>query len=228
MTEEQWLTSTDVHGMLQFYHSTWRDRYEETKRMGSANRLFRLFAAGCARQIYTDPKEAALISEVEDLCDEGHVSDIFDVFRFRAKYVLLAQLTLSSAFASAMQFATSTRSSILQTELPGSYKIDILRQIFGNPFNVSLCRQSGNQLGTDSTEFDCDCRWFDGDPYRIALSLYKERDARSGLMDNVKLLVLADALEEAGCAKDSILSALRTPGRYCRGFWPVDEVLKKR
>ena len=39
------------------------------------------------------------------------------------------------------------------------------------------------------------------------------------------LLVLADALEDAGCADDSMVAHLRTPGPHVRGCWVVDQLL---
>jgi hypothetical protein len=42
-----------------------------------------------------------------------------------------------------------------------------------------------------------------------------------------RLAVLADALEEAGCADADILSHLRGPGPHVRGCWVVDLLLGK-
>lgn len=51
--------------------------------------------------------------------------------------------------------------------------------------------------------------------------------ARSGHLDPARLAVLADALEEAGCTGDGILSHLRSPGPHVRGCWVVDLILDK-
>lgn len=42
-----------------------------------------------------------------------------------------------------------------------------------------------------------------------------------------RLPVLADALEDAGCASDDILTHLRGPGPHVRGCWVVDRLLGK-
>ena len=42
-----------------------------------------------------------------------------------------------------------------------------------------------------------------------------------------RLPLLADALEEAGCADADILSHCRTPGEHVRGCWVVDLLLGK-
>jgi len=42
------------------------------------------------------------------------------------------------------------------------------------------------------------------------------------------LAILADALEEAGCADTDILDHLRGPGPHVRGCWAVDLILGKQ
>jgi len=42
-----------------------------------------------------------------------------------------------------------------------------------------------------------------------------------------RLPILADALEDAGCANDALLAHLRSPGRHVRGCWALDLVLGK-
>jgi hypothetical protein len=46
-------------------------------------------------------------------------------------------------------------------------------------------------------------------------------------LDPERLAVLADALEEAGCAEADVLAHLRSPEEHVRGCWPVDWVLGK-
>src|SRR5262249_55305243 len=43
-----------------------------------------------------------------------------------------------------------------------------------------------------------------------------------------RLPVLADALEEAGCADADVLSHLRRPGPHVRGCWALDLLLAKK
>jgi len=40
--------------------------------------------------------------------------------------------------------------------------------------------------------------------------------------------ILADALEDAGCADDVLLSHLRGPGPHVRGCWVLDLLLGKQ
>ena len=40
--------------------------------------------------------------------------------------------------------------------------------------------------------------------------------------------LLADALEDAGCADEQILSHFRQPGEHVRGCWALDLLLGKK
>ena len=40
-------------------------------------------------------------------------------------------------------------------------------------------------------------------------------------------MILADALEEAGCTNEDMLAHLRSPGLHVRGCWVVDLLLGK-
>jgi hypothetical protein len=89
-----------------------------------------------------------------------------------------------------------------------------LRDIFGNPFRpVSLAHSV--------------LAWNDATVVRLAQAAYDEREMPEGTLDNGRLAVLADALEEAGCMDPDILSHCRSGGEHVRGCWVVDFVLGK-
>jgi hypothetical protein len=48
------------------------------------------------------------------------------------------------------------------------------------------------------------------------------------MLDRVRLAVLADALEEAGCADANLLGHLRGPGPHVRGCFALDLLLGKQ
>jgi hypothetical protein len=86
-----------------------------------------------------------------------------------------------------------------------------LRCIFGNPFRpVSLPPA-----------------WLTPAVLKLAQAAYDNRLLPAGHLDNTRLAVLADALEEAGCTGPDILSHLREPKDHVRGCWVVDLVLGK-
>jgi hypothetical protein len=62
--------------------------------------------------------------------------------------------------------------------------------------------------------------WNDGTAGKVAQRIYEGRA-------HADLPILADALEEAGCDDEGILSHLRGPGPHVRGCWAVDLLLAK-
>jgi hypothetical protein len=86
-----------------------------------------------------------------------------------------------------------------------------LRDIFGNPFHpVSI-----------------NAAWLTPTVTSLATADYDERALPSGELDAVRLAVLADALEEAGCDSADMLTHLRATGPHVRGCWVVDLLLAK-
>jgi hypothetical protein len=62
---------------------------------------------------------------------------------------------------------------------------------------------------------------------RLAQAAYEDRHLPAGTLDDTRLLILADALEEAGCSDAAILGHLRGPGPHVRGCWVLDLILGK-
>jgi hypothetical protein len=89
-------------------------------------------------------------------------------------------------------------------ERPWAEYADILRDIFGNPFQPA-------QL---------DRGWLTPEVVSLAQIIYEQRAFH--LMSAV-----ADALAEAGCSNDEILSHCRRPACHVRGCWVVDLILNK-
>jgi hypothetical protein len=69
--------------------------------------------------------------------------------------------------------------------------------------------------------------WNDAAAVRLAQATYQERHMPEGTLENGRLAVLADALEEAGCTDAEILGHLRGPWPHVRGCWVVDLLLGK-
>lgn len=83
--------------------------------------------------------------------------------------------------------------------------VELVREIFGNPFRPT---------GLDPRWLD----WKENTVGRMARVIYRKRCFRN-------LPILADALEEAGCGDDAILTHCRTPVDHARGCWVVDLLL---
>jgi hypothetical protein len=89
--------------------------------------------------------------------------------------------------------------------------IFLLRCIFGNPFRPVVLDPS----------------WRTPTVTPLAQAAYDERILPAGTLDQDRLAVLADALEDAGCNNADILSHLRGPGPHLRGCWVIDLLLGK-
>src|SRR5262249_40905280 len=83
----------------------------------------------------------------------------------------------------------------------------LLRDVFGSPSRPVAADPAGLAGGG-------------GTPRKLAEAIYDKRRFRD-------LPILADALEEAGCAEAALLDHLRGPGPHARGCWPVDLLLGK-
>ena len=92
---------------------------------------------------------------------------------------------------------------------------DLLRDLFGNPFR--------------SVTLSPSCfLWNDAAVVRLAQTAYEQRILPAGTLDNARLLILADALEEAGCTDEQILTHLRGGDEHYRGCWVLDCLLGKQ
>ena len=70
--------------------------------------------------------------------------------------------------------------------------------------------------------------WNNGTVAKLATAIYEERELPSGALDNGRLCILADALEESGCHDAEILTHCRgLRSVHVRGCWVVDLLLGK-
>ncbi len=83
----------------------------------------------------------------------------------------------------------------------------LLHELFGNPFRRVVLDPAW-------------LRWTDGTVPKMAQAIYDERDFD-------RLPILADALEEAGCADAAILGHCRFPAEHVRGCWLLDLILDR-
>jgi len=72
-----------------------------------------------------------------------------------------------------------------------------------------------------------DLAWVTVTARSLAEAAYQERQLPGGTLDPMRLAVLADALEEAGCTDLEILGHLRGPGPHVRGCFVIDALLGK-
>jgi hypothetical protein len=91
----------------------------------------------------------------------------------------------------------------------------VLREIAGNPFLEISAEPAW-------------LAWNSGCVVKLAEAIYQERELPTGSLDNALLAILADALEDAGCANQDILGHCREQGGvHVRGCWVIDVLLGK-
>jgi hypothetical protein len=236
MTEAEWLTSEDSHSLL--YSAR------------GSERKFRLFACACCRRAWhwlSDPRSQAAVTAAEGFADgqvtiaqlawarrgaQDRVAELeegwhepgfqFDVSeppehpaaegaaeaansepRIAA---LNARNYVAQAFASVGEGPSS--SGVLDASRATSERREqsaLLRDIFVNPFRHPAFNP----------------RWRTTQVVALAQAAYDERALPGGNLDGTLLMVLADALEEAG-ADRALLDHLRGPGPHVRGCWVLD------
>jgi hypothetical protein len=89
----------------------------------------------------------------------------------------------------------------------------LVRDIFANPFRPTPAVGPARLA------------WNDGTVVKLAQAAYDDRDLPAGTLDNIRLAVLADALEEAGLQDAGLLAHLRSAGPHVRGCFALDAVL---
>jgi hypothetical protein len=231
MTEADWLAASDPQPMLAFLHT----------RGGTSERKLRLFAVACCRRVLHElrderSREALVVAEryADGLATEGELDDAAtaacEVCEEEAGWASPdagepedtgRPLTYSaSAYTAAIPvgwwgaapaFVEPYYIILDRTPDKESERVTqaaLLRCIVGNPVRPAP------SLASAVLAFD------GGTVPRLAAAIYEDRAFG-------RLPVLADALEDAGCAEPGILGHCRAGGEHVRGCWVVDLVLSK-
>jgi mannitol/fructose-specific phosphotransferase system IIA component (Ntr-type) len=234
MTRQQWLTCTNPREMMLVLESCGRLTERKARLLGVA-------VCRCIWDLLDDPRSWQAVEVAERFADglasvqELEAAHAATEARFREAPALywatevraaasrvsgetirevIAIARGTDARAMAMAFHGDLNSEVFDAERAAQG--DLLRDIFGfGPFR-SPC---------------IDPRWRTPLVRLLARAAYDERIAldpsRPGwlTLDPDRLLVLSDALEEAGCTDAQILGHLRGTGPHVRGCWCVDSLL---
>jgi hypothetical protein len=205
VTEAKWLAANDPGPMLELL----RDR-------GSvSDRKLRLFACACCRQVWnhlTDEKLQKAVAVAEEFADgEGSPEELRRLRRAEDTVSFLAyyghhrdarRVRVSAARA----VWEASRQSVLAGPFPavlGPQRVFVsaraFRCVFSNPFRPALAVQPSWLTWQGSTVVN------------LARSSYEDRCLPKGTLEPARLAVLADALEDAGCAHTELLGHLRGP-----------------
>jgi hypothetical protein len=224
LTEQEWLTCTDPQLMLD---EVLFDRVEANERQ------MRLFAVACCRRVWhfiadERARRAVEVAELyaDDLATEEAIEEAQKATAsvrqrggIAAKWAAVAwaptgaRMVVDAAGHTAA-FPPGRDYDPLKRQAESDEQCKLLRDIFGDPFR-------------SVTITPAVLAWNDAIIIRLAQATYEERHLPAGTLDNGRLAVLADALEEAGCTDADILDHLRGPGPHVRGCWAVDLCLGK-
>jgi len=210
MTEAEWLECKDPKALL------------ETLQGWASERKFRLFACGCSRRIWQlletgSSRNAVVMAErhADDDCSDEDLQAANQSAHREVKNVdygdaYWADLGCMVSHENTWEAARFTESIVGRHGEPHGKESrtvhsDLLRDIFGNPFRPVSINPS----------------WLTSTVLALAQGIYQER-----AFD--RLLILADALQDAGCEYEDILNHFRNPNAtHVRGCWALDLVLGK-
>jgi hypothetical protein len=223
MTEAEWLECTDPASMLEYL----RGKVSERK--------LRLFACACCRFTFSvlaegfDRSIEEIIEATEWYADGLVGEDLRQDAERKARLIECGTALIDELVSRAL---TATASEALSTTNVWPLLVDYVEQL-----DDEDCRNPGvNKLISFGRPALHDIfgplpfrpviveaswlAWNDGTAARLAQAIYED-----WAFD--RLPILADALEEAGCTDEDILTHCRKPGTHVRGCWVVDMILGK-
>jgi hypothetical protein len=219
VTEAEWLASDDPRPMLDILHGREHDRKRRLFAAASSRRVAHLLpeTAGeaiAAAEAFADGRiDKAKLNEVFKAADAAARKARSD----RGAHFVVRDVARLSARHSCWYVAwAAAELRDIPDGREGEWKRQaaLLRDILGNPFRP---------VSISSTVLT----WNDAVVVRLAQAAYEERQLPAGTLDNGRLAVLADALEEAGCTDAEVLGHLLGPGPHVHGCWAVDLCLGK-
>jgi hypothetical protein len=212
MTEDEWLGGSSAYVMLEALSRASR----------TSDRKLRLFACACGRAIWPPSRGGSVEQAVgagERFADgligqhelEEAASRVPQVradtssWRHRRTH-LAAQAVLTALATTRLSAWDAAWEAITESvDLLAGARCDLIREVFGNPFRTPY--------------LDPDCFRHDGrTTLDLARAIYDSRDFED-------LPILADALEDAGCADRHLLAHLHEPEGHALGCWALDLVL---
>jgi hypothetical protein len=211
MTESQWLAGESVESMLEHL----ADALTRRKAV--------LWSCACLRANWAaldDERSRHMIDVAERLVDDAATDDEFqsataganDADDERGAY----QTPYWAAESLALTHLNSlTGNAVRYSGTPPATLVALLHEVVGNPWRPIDLRGRP---------------WLTPTALSLAEAAYQERrpDATGSTLDPDRLAVLSDALEEAGCDEQAILSHLREAGPHVRGCWALDLLLDRQ
>jgi hypothetical protein len=237
MTDAEWLASEDPAEMIRFVSET------------AGARKLRLFGCACCRRVWeqmADVRSRAVVESAEAhaegkitwkelLADYGpaeraYYDAYYRIAGRRASITEDSNPSLLAARTSAAEAACvcAMRHSGTAAGAARLAACAAARNWRAHPCPVERKVQAGllRDVVGDGVVRRTFAAWRSPDVMELAKAVYECRSEPSGELDVVRLCVLADALEDAGC-DTVILAHLRSVGPHVRGCWAVDLALGK-
>jgi hypothetical protein len=220
MTEADWLTCSHPESMLNFLSR------ESMARRRTSDRKLRLFAVACCRRIWqliagAHSQRAVTVGErlADGQAEEWELEDAYDMARliwnnqefdgndeaYEAAFWAAEPVATGAALHGAGMAARAIGVDGASIKTEEAAQAALIREIFGNPFRSRPRVKTAWRTDTVTV---------------LARQMYESRDFSA-------MPILADALQDAGCANDDILNHCRGLGPHVRGCWVVDLVLGK-
>jgi hypothetical protein len=234
MTEAEWLAATDQGAILQLLHGR------------ASERKLRLFACACCRRNWdrlTDDRSRQAVEAAERHADGAATDDeLEDAATLAFRVVLGSQSSACPSATGAADAAHLVATVRLMVVLSPPYPTDAQWAAAGVVATAARSRGEGGGLTAERrSQFGLwldivgsgaapvpDAEWFrwgGGTVPKLAGAAYNDRLLPEGILDPTRLAVLADALEDAGCADPELLGHLRGPGPHVRGCRVIDHLL---
>ncbi len=234
MTEVEWLACEDARAMLPALHDK------------ASTRKVRLFCCACCRRRGADlaASEAAgravavverfveggaTTEELEGACDAAmtatYAKAVERLSAFQVDTTEERRIAMTARIArwAARELTPETRMRAAEVAV----SVDCWEEAGLSSREAALAPLVREIFGGPPRPPGVEPSWLTPAVRSLAPLAYGERELPSGHLDNARLAVLSDALEEAGCTDEAILSHLRSPGPHVRGCWALDLILGK-
>jgi hypothetical protein len=248
MTEQEWLNCTEPQRMLDFLRGKASDRSLRLFACASCRRVWHLLTEGRGRKAIEVAECYADIDREKiplDLSEEDFELSVMSMSCENESENLMASATTAAEEAQASAAFAALKCLTFTGEAAAEYcSAHVVSAVFhaataATSPSAAAARvaERGKQaillrdiVGNPSRPITIDpgwLRWSDATIVRLAQAAYVERILPAGTLDNTRLFILADALEEAGCSDEQILTHLRGDNEHYRGCFVVDALLGK-
>jgi hypothetical protein len=212
MTEAEWLSCESQHTLLTYVRGRASDRKARLFACAVVRREWQWLIRKWNQRAVEVAEELAdgLATRAEMKKAAGRAFDNYEAWGERFDSLRNANITY--AFQKSMWVDNDDAwkaADYVSAPAQSPWECELIRCVFGNPFRpVTLAPVPVSSTITS-----------------LAEAAYEQRNLPSGHLDPARLAILADALEEAGCTDEAILSHLRSVGPHVRGCWALDLVL---